>query len=76
MPEENKKADPTENSSVSIFSLFFDMLGTMLMAVFILLLLLYFAAALTVSLTAGSQKEMMIGSTPVPISKVVKYVLN
>ena len=42
MPEENKKADPTENSSVSIFSLFFDMLGTMLMAVFILLLLMAF----------------------------------
>ncbi len=34
----------------------------------ILLLLLYIAAALTVSLTAGSQKEIMIGSIPIPVS--------
>ena len=36
-------------------------------SVYILLLLLYFAAAMTVSLTAGSQKEMIIGHPPVPI---------
>ena len=36
-------------------------------SVYILLLLLYFATAMTVSLTAGSQKEMIIGHTPVPI---------
>ena len=35
--------------------------------VFILLLLLYFAAALTVSLTAGSQKEILINNTPVSV---------
>lgn len=36
-------------------------------SVFILLLVLYFAAALTVSLTAGSQKEIIIGSNPVAV---------
>ncbi len=36
-------------------------------SVFILLLLLYFAAALTVTLTAGSQKEIIINSTPVSV---------
>ncbi len=36
-------------------------------SVFILLLLLYIVATLTVSLTAGSQKEIMIGSAPVSV---------
>ena len=35
--------------------------------VFVLLLFLYFAAALTLSATAGSQKEMFIGSIHIPI---------
>ena len=36
-------------------------------SVFILLLLLYFAAAITVAITAGSHKEIMIMSTPVSV---------
>lgn len=35
--------------------------------VFVLLLLMYLGAAMTVSLTAGSQKEIMIGSIPLSV---------
>lgn len=36
-------------------------------SVFVLMLVLYFVAAVTVSITAGSHKEVMIGSTPVSV---------